>query len=307
MGWGKLMKIFVSGGTGFIGGHLLRRLLEDGHEITALVHDKSMGVLSALPNQLHVVRGEWSRPADWLPHVRGHEAVINCVGIIRENKRGSFDVVHHRSAVALFEAAVNYGVENVIQVSALGADQKAETRYHKSKKKADDQLAKLGVPYTVLRPSIVYGPGDHSMKLFLTLASLPVIPVPGDGKYLVQPVYVGDVVRAVGQALKISPSQAVDMGGGDQMQFQKMMERLAHHLGVKHPHFGHIPWALMQAASGLTDMTSGLGPISNEELSMLRRGNFCDNSEFVRIFGFQPVGLEEGLKLRNAESSVNHN
>lgn len=301
------MKIFVSGGTGFIGGHLIRSLLADGHEITALAHEKSIGALSPVPNQLHVIRGEWIRPADWLPNVRGHDAVINCVGIIRENKRGNFDVVHHRSAAALFDAAVNYGVGNVVQISSLGADQKAESRYHKTKKKADDHLSKLGVPYCVLRPSIVYGPGDHSMKLFLKLASLPVIPIPGDGKYLVQPVYVGDVVRAAVEALAKSPSKAVDFGGKDQMQFQQMLGRLANHQGVRHPHFGHIPWPLMQAASGLTDMTSGLGPISNEELNMLRRGNFCDNSEFVRTFGFEPVGLEEGLKLRNAESSVSHN
>jgi len=92
------------------------------------------------------------------------------------------------------QAAAQAGVRKIVQLSALGAEAGAKSRYQRTKAAADARLAELGVPYVVLRPSVVYGPGDHSMTYFLSLAALPVTPVPGDGQYRLQPVHVDDVV-----------------------------------------------------------------------------------------------------------------
>src|SRR5438874_523043 len=80
---------------------------------------------------------------------------------------------------------------------ALGAVEEAEHQYRSSKGAADARLARLGVPYVVVRPSLIYGPGDQSMTFFLSLAALPVTPVPGDGQYRVQPIHVDDLARAL--------------------------------------------------------------------------------------------------------------
>src|SRR5262249_56179314 len=124
-----------------------------------------------------LVEGCWTERATWLDRVAGHDAVLNAVGIIRERPGSTFDAVHTDAPIALFDAAARIGIRMVVQISAMGADERAVTRFHRSKRAADRHLARLGVPYLVLRPSFVYGPGDHSMNFFARLARLPITPV----------------------------------------------------------------------------------------------------------------------------------
>src|SRR5438309_8614297 len=115
------MRIFLTGGTGFIGGHLLRALVERGHAVTCLARGSRANQLEAmaLPGA-RVVQGEFTQPEEWLPNLSGHDAVVNTVGIIRETKRASFAAVHTAAPVALFEAAARSGVQKIVQLSAVG-------------------------------------------------------------------------------------------------------------------------------------------------------------------------------------------
>ena len=175
--------VFLTGATGFIGGRLLRALSARGHPVTCLARGEGARRIAAmaLPG-VRVVEAELTRPATWLDHVAGHAVVVNTAGIIREAPGSSFAAVHTDAPIALFEAAVRAGVRKIVQLSAMGADETATSRFHRSKRAADERLAELDVPSVVLRPSLVYGPGDHSMTFFLSLAALPLTPVPGDGR-----------------------------------------------------------------------------------------------------------------------------
>jgi uncharacterized protein YbjT (DUF2867 family) len=174
------MRIFMTGATGFVGGHLLRALSARGHDVTCLARGAGARRIEAmaLPG-VRVVEGEFTRPEAWLELVAGHDAVVNTVGIIREASGATFATVHTEAPIALFEAAARAGARKIVQLSAMGADEAAVSRYHRSKHAADLRLAELGVPFVVVRPSLVYGPGDHSMTFFLSLAALPITPIPG--------------------------------------------------------------------------------------------------------------------------------
>jgi uncharacterized protein YbjT (DUF2867 family)/uncharacterized membrane protein YphA (DoxX/SURF4 family) len=293
------MRIFLTGATGFIGGHLVRRLAERGHTVTCLVRPRAVPALTALalPGAT-ALAGEFTRPETWLDAVPGHDVVVNAVGIIRETPGSSFDAVHTRAPVALFEAAAKAGVRKVVQVSALGADDEARSRYHLSKRAADRRLAELGVAYVVLRPSFVYGPRDHSMTFFRSLAALPLTPVPGDGQYRGQPVHVEDVVRAVVLAVERDDLKdlTVDLGGAAPLTFDEMLDELARGLGKPRARKLHVPWAVMRLAAAVTDALGGRGPITGDELGMLRRGNTADNGPFRKHFGFEPVSFAVGLR-----------
>ena len=292
------MAIFLSGATGFIGGHILRALSAQGYEVTCLVRPASRRPtmarqpLEALPG-VRVVEGEWTCPESWLASVAGNEMVINAVGMIRESRLASFAQVHTTSAIALFEAAAKRGASKIVQISALGADELARSRFHRTKLAADQYLARLGVPYVILRPSLVYGPGDHSMAFFSRLARLPVTPVPGDGCYRVQPLHVRDLVRAVLFALQRPDLSAVvaDIGGGEVLTFNDMLDLLARKPGKSRgARKVHIPWSLMSLVALATDRLSGHGPITTDELNMLKRENFTSHSaQFVDLFGFEPL------------------
>jgi uncharacterized protein YbjT (DUF2867 family) len=299
------MRVFLAGGSGFIGGHVLRALLERGHTVTCLARGKSLRGLAAIAG-VETVAGEFTRPADWRHRVAGHEAVVNAVGIIRERRGASFEAVQTRAPVALFEAAAEAGVRKIVQISALGADDAAASAFHRSKRAADRRLAELGIPYAVLRPSVVYGPGDHSMAFFIRLARLPLTPVPGDGQYRMQPLYVGDLARAVVLAVADGTGDgALDVGGADAVTFDALLDILARRMGKpRGARKLHVPWPLIGTVALLTDVLGGLGPITRDELGMLRRGNTCDNGPFIRRFGFQPLGLEAGLDRRASATAM---
>jgi NADH dehydrogenase len=290
-------RVFLTGATGFIGGHLLAKLAGRGHRVTCLVRAASPG-RAALVGADRVVVAEWTAPATWSSAVAGHDAVVNAVGIIRERPGASFGAVHTVAPLALFGAAARGGMRKIVQISALGAEEAAVSRYHRSKRAADRALAELGVPYLVLRPSFVYGSGECSMRFFERLARLPITPVAGDGQYRVQPVAVEDLVRAIVLAVERDDLRdlAVDLGGRAAVTFDALLDLLARQGGKPGgARKLHLPWGLMQLIAGATDALGGRGPSTSEELGMLRRGSVADNGAFVERFGFEPIGLEEGL------------
>src|SRR5690606_18120196 len=129
------------------------------------------------------VQGDFTRDLDathWVSRLRDVEVVINAVGILRERPEATFDAIHTRGPQALFAACAMAGVRRVIQISALGADD-GDTGYFRSKRRADQFLATLPLDWTIVQPSVVYGPGGTSARLFDMLASMPVIAVPGRG------------------------------------------------------------------------------------------------------------------------------
>jgi uncharacterized protein YbjT (DUF2867 family) len=302
------MRIFLTGATGFIGDHLLRALTERGHAVTCLARGAGARRIAAmaLPG-VRVVEGEFTRPEAWLAHLAGHDAVVNTVGIIREAPGATFAAVHTEAPIALFEAAARAGVRKIVQLSAMGADESAVSRYHRSKHAADLRLAQLGVPYVVIRPSLVYGPGDHSMTFFLSLAALPLTPIPGDGQYRVQPVSVDDLVHALVLAVEREhlAGLTVDIGPRQGLNFDELIDALARWLGKRRGALKlHLPWALMRLIAAFTDALGGRGPITGEELGMLRRGSFAEIDPFVDRFGIEPLPFEVGLARQPRSEAI---
>ena len=305
---GDALNVFLTGATGFIGGHILRALSSHGYLVSCLVRSASRqavasrAYLKELPG-VRIVEGEWTRPENWVDHVARHDMVINAVGMIRETRLASFAQVHTYSPMALFETAARAGVSKIVQISALGADEMARSGFHRSKLAADQYLAQLGVPYVILRPSLVYGPGDHSMAFFSRLARLPVTPVPGDGCYRVQPLYIGDLVRAVLVTLQRPDLSAVvaDIGGSEILTFNDMLDLLARKPGKSRgARKVHILWSLMSLVARATDRLSGHGPITTDELNMLKRENFTSHAaQCVDLFGFDPVPFSIGVTARS--------
>ena len=309
------MKIFLTGATGFIGGHVLHALCRQGHTVTCLVRRGKRGAsgwqetLSRLQARsgVRVVEGEWTQPVQWLATVAGHEAVVNTIGIIRERPGASFEAVHTTSPCALFAEAARTGVSKVVQISALGADEHAQSRFHLSKRAADEFLIRLGVPYVILRPSFVYGRGDHSMAFFARLARLPVIPLPGNGAMRVQPLHVADLVRAILVALERGELDGirVDLGGSEVLSFEALLTQLAVLQGRRQESLRrlYIPWRFMRVLALLTDLLGGHGPITSEEYGMLLRENFTDLQSFVAHFGFEPRPFRAGIWERLADKT----
>src|SRR5215210_7904715 len=175
--------VLLLGATGFIGRRLLEVLRDAGYGVVCGVRDAA-----AIP-QCRCIPVDFMRDqdeADWLPRLAGVDFVINAVGILRESSRATFDSLHVAAPVAVFRASASAGVKKIVQISALGADDAAVSRYHLSKKRADDALAALDVPWLIVQPA-----------LFTRLAAYPVVPVPGDGSQQIQPVHIDDLTAGI--------------------------------------------------------------------------------------------------------------
>lgn len=281
----------LTGANGFIGRHLAEALAASHHQVVCAVRNPS---LSKDP-RFRYIAADFTRdtdPAGWQPRLVGVDVVINTVGIIQEQGRQTFDTIHSRAPRALFAASVAAGVKMVIQISALGADHGAQSRYHLSKKEADDFLAGLPLNWAIVQPSLVYGPDGVSARTFSMLASLPVIPLPGRGGQMIQPVHIDDVVACI-VALLDSAEQKTRMvvAGPQPMSLRDFLYRLRNAMGLGTAYFLPIPMPLIRFAAKAGSLLPG-SLLDPETLQMLERGNTTGEVRSIALSGWQPRPVE---------------
>ena len=283
------MRILLTGASGFIGRHLAVALRARGHVVFEAARAKPRREsLQGMPRgpDFNVDFAHDVEPSQWLPRVSGMDAVINTVGIFREQRGQTFQTVHVEAASALFRACVSAGVRRVIQFSALGADAGARTPYHLSKRRADELLAALPLDWTIVQPSLVFGAEGASAAAFLALGSLPLIPLPGAGEQQLQPVYIEDLAAGVAALLDSAEfrHRIVPFVGPHPISLKRYLADLRCGLGLPKARFVHVPvfWIRLAAQSGKLTRSSLLTP---DSLQMLLRGNTADPGPLQQLLG----------------------
>ena len=242
-------------------------------------------------------------PGDWAAELRARrvDAVVNCVGILMPSAAASFERVHTEGPIELFRGAALAGVGRVVQVSALGvaeAQGSDETGYLRSKRLADQALIESGIDAAIVRPSLVFGPGSESAALFATLASLPVIALPGRGQQRVQPIHVFELAEIVAGLVERSGSArgVYELGGKEALDYRQMLAayRAAQRLGeaIWLP----MPMPLMWLGARLAEWVPQR-VFSRDTLRLLERGNVPARNAAAVLLGRTPSGLAEGLAV----------
>jgi len=299
------MRILVTGATGFIGRHIVNKLLELNYDVVACVRS-GRSVPEAWHN-IELIEVDFARDdrvSDWLERLKDVDVVINAVGIIKESAGQSFEAVHIKTPCALFEACAIAGVQKVIQISALGADADATSQYHLSKRAADDYLASQSYSWTILRPSIVYGAGAQSMALFKAISSLPFSPLIGDGAQQIQPIHIDDLVRIVVASIETDEglNACIDLVGPEPISIEKMYTQLRRWLGLGRPRLLRVPYRLSLALSHLGGFVGG-APVTPETVQMLQRGNTADPGPLAERFGVTPKSFQAALDETPAQQA----
>lgn len=293
------MRVLMTGATGFIGRALAEALLREGHELVCAVREPAR--LQLGPGRWQALRADLATVPSrdwWRPHLQGVDVVINAVGIIREQPGQAFDALHDRAPRELFHAAAEAGVPRVVQISALGADAQATSRYHLSKKAADDALRALPVGGTVVQPSLVYGTQGASAAMFNQMAAAPMLAMPQRGGMAVQPVHVDDVVAGVLAVLREPPptagtSSTIAFVGPQPLAMRDYLRQLRRALGIAGPlPVLPLPTFLFMTAARVAAHVPG-SILDAETAGMLLRGNAAPADGFTRLLGRVPRGVHD--------------
>lgn len=278
--------VTLIGGSGFVGAQVVRTLAKQGWRIRVAVRRPWQAYKLRLlgdVGQIEIVQAN-VRVADTVARaMAGAEAAVYAAGVLYESGRQGFESLHVQGPREVAEAAAREGARLVL-ISALGSDPASPSRYGRTKA-AGEAAAKAALPgVTILRPSIVFGPQDHFFNRFASLALLsPALPLVGGGATRMQPVFVGDVARAVAQALADpdTAGRVYELGGPGVHTFRDLMELMLREIGRRR-WLVPVPWSVAEAIAIAGDAVAWLKgplpmlpepPLTSDQLAMLRTDN----------------------------------
>ncbi|OCW56083.1 complex I NDUFA9 subunit family protein [Hoeflea olei] len=272
----KLVTVF--GGSGFVGRHVVRALARRGYRIRVAVRRPDLAVhLQPLGGvgQIMAVQANLRNRESVDRAVRGADHVVNCVGILFESGRNSFDAVQDFGARAVAEAARAVGA-GLTHISALGADLASDSHYAASKGRADAEILKILPSAVILRPSIVFGPEDDFFNKFAEMARFaPALPLIGGGKTRFQPVYVGDVAEAVARSVegRVEGGAIYELGGPRVMSFRECLEEVLR-VTRRQRSLVSVPWGIASLIGRIGSLIPLIDPpLTADQVLLLRSDN----------------------------------
>lgn len=296
--------VTVFGGSGFVGRHVVRALLKRGWRVRAAVRRPELaGYLQPLgmvgwvqPIQANL-RYRWSVDRA----VEGADAVVNLVAILSPSGRQSFEAVNVFGPRAVAEAARGAGLDRVVHVSALGADPNSPSAYGRSKAAGEAAVFETLPDSVVMRPSIIFGPEDHFFNRFAGMARMsPALPLVGGGKTKFQPIFVGDVAKAVADAVDghARPGTVYELGGPEVHDFRQCMEIMLAVIGRKRLLLP-LPWGVASLMGSVLQYLPGK-MLTPDQVRQLRVDNVVSEAAIaekrtIRAFGVNPTTLESVL------------
>lgn len=273
--------VTVFGGSGFIGKHVVRALVKDGWRVRIPMRRPHTGQdLKVIGNvgQVQLVQANLRFKTSVERAVEGSDAVINLVALLFESGRQSFNALHVNGATHIAEACASRGIENLVQVSAIGADAESDSDYARTKAEAEAIIQSLIPTADIMRPSIVFGPEDAFFNRFAQMAQMaPALPLIGGGNTKFQPVYVGDVAEAIAKVIgRGTKGQTYELGGPRTYSFKELMQLMLDSIGRKRLLLP-LPWMIANGMGLMGELMGALPFIdpflTRDQVTNLKRDN----------------------------------
>jgi uncharacterized protein YbjT (DUF2867 family) len=291
--------ILVTGGSGFVGGHVVHELRGRDLPVRCLVRDaRQAAQLAAWGCEL--AEGDITDPAAVRRAVSAVDIVVHLVGI-RQGKEEQFRRVMVDGTRDLLGASKEAGVRRFVHMSALGTSEETKdlVPYYRAKWETEQMVGSSGIPYVIFRPSFVFAADGGILPTFVKLAKLtPVTPIIGSGRQRIQPIWADDLAAYFAEAVERDDvtGRLFELGGPDVVSWNEFWERLKRVRGMRRPSV-HVPVGLMKVNALLTERLPGDIPLTRDLLKMLEHGdNVVSNDEAVRTFELPLVPLEDQLR-----------
>jgi uncharacterized protein YbjT (DUF2867 family) len=297
--------ILVTGASGFVGGHLVPALIGAGHRVVALVRSDraSHTILTRLSAadraSVELRRGDITRPATLGPATSGVDAVVHLAAIPRDFNRGAdLRLVNTEGTRAVVAGMREAGVGRLVHMGAMGVADDPALHYASSKAKAEALVAQSDLDWTIVKPSLQFGPGDGFFNIIAGLVRLSpgLVPVPGDGSSRFQPIHTGDVARIIVAALA-DPStvrETFELGGPRYWTYREITREVLRALDKRRAILP-MPVALIRLVAGSAELVHLPFPVATDQLRQLRLDNIGPLDLIPARFGFEPRPMEGAL------------
>ena len=287
----------VLGGSGFIGRYIVQRLAARGDVIPVGCRRaeeakflKPLGDVGQIATLNLTIGDEQILPA----FLAGNDALVNCVGILRESGSQTFDRVHHTGPARLARLAREAGIERFVHISAIGADPRSSSAYARTKAAGEAAVRDAFPTVTILRPSVVFGAEDQFFNRFAAMATIsPVLPLIGGGHTRFQPVYVGDVADAVVKCLDdpTTAGRTYELGGPKVYTFRELIELVLGEIRRKRL-LVDLPFGLAAIQARLMSILPN-PPLTPDQVELLKRDNVVSSGALtLAALGIAPTAVE---------------
>ncbi len=288
--------ILVTGATGYVGRYVVKALTDAGAKVRCLVRNPKKCNISGV----EVVQGDITDPVSLAVAVSDIDIVIHLVAIIRENKNLSFNDINVVGTQNIIAAAQNSGVKHFIHMSALGACLDPKYKYAYSKGMAEIPVVNSGLDYTVLRPSVMFGPGFGFVnRLLQSIRMTPTfVAMPGNGTTKFQPISVKDVARCVVQIVNQPEryrNKIIEIGGPEHLTYEQMLDAVMEVTEIKKTKIA-VPLPLVRIAAYFMQLFMPDPPVTPAELAQLEFDNITDIDVIEKQFGFTPIRFTDGIE-----------
>ncbi|WP_034992883.1 complex I NDUFA9 subunit family protein [Beijerinckia mobilis] len=300
---GRLVTVF--GGSGFIGRHVVRALARDGWRVRVAArrpdlafHLQPLGQVG----QIHAVQANLRYPESIASALRDSDAAVNLVGLMKPSGKQKFTTIQAAGARSVAEGVRAAGIQKFVHISAIGADPKASSIYARTKAEGEAAIRDILPEGIILRPSVVFGPEDDFFNRFAAMARIsPALPLIGGGKTKLQPVFVGDVAKAVAGSLNgnVKTGTIYELGGPEIRSMREIMEFILATI-ERQRLLLPIPFPLAKLVAFGTEIAEalslGLFPstfsLTRDQVELLRRDNIVSEEAKAEGRSLQAFGLE---------------
>jgi uncharacterized protein YbjT (DUF2867 family) len=291
--------ILVTGGTGFVGGHVVHELRRRELTVRCLVRDPQKAAKLAGWG-CELVEGDITEPASLRRATAGAQTVIHLVSI-RQGRNEEFQRIMVDGTRELLAAAKEADVGRFVLMSALGVSEATKdlVPYYGAKLQMEELVRSSGIPSVIFRPSFIFGPDGGILPTFLKLARLaPVTPIIGSGDQRIQPLWADDVAGYFAEATERDEvtGRLFELGGPDAVSWNEFWERLKRVRHLRRPSV-HVPVGVMRVNALVTERLPGNIPLTRDLLKMLEGpDNVVSNDDALRTFELPLVPLDEQLR-----------
>jgi uncharacterized protein YbjT (DUF2867 family) len=296
-----MAKVLLTGASGFVGSHVLPALLDAGHEVVALCRSEKVGArvqarIERGVDRLQVRVGDIGNVDSIAAAATGCDAIVHLVAIPRDWSGGrDLDRVNHLGTANVVAAAQRAGVRRFVHLGALGVEERAGLNYASSKARGERVVRESGLDYTIIKPSLIWGERDGFFNIVAALVRIPapVVPVPGNGKSRFQPVWAGDVARAIVTVLadaKGSVGRSYELGGPRYWTYAEITREVARALN-KRRLIIPMPVPLIGLVAGVSEAIRLPFPVATDQLRQLALDNIGALDAVERELGFVPFDM----------------